>query len=31
MYPCAVTAIGQPDTLDPAGFRYEIDAREVGV
>jgi Transglutaminase-like superfamily len=31
MYPCALTATGQPDTLDPANFRYEINARELGV
>jgi len=29
MYPCAFTANGQPDTLDPARFRYEITSREV--
>jgi transglutaminase-like putative cysteine protease len=29
MYPCAITASGQPNTLDPAHFRYEIAAREI--
>lgn len=29
MYPCAFTATGQPDCLDPARFRYEITAREL--
>jgi hypothetical protein len=29
MYPCAFTAAGQPDTLDPAAFRYEIASREI--
>ncbi len=29
MYPCAFTANGQPDCLDPAHFRYEITSREV--
>jgi transglutaminase-like putative cysteine protease len=29
MYPCAFTAAGQPDTLDPARYRYEITAREL--
>jgi transglutaminase-like putative cysteine protease len=29
MYPCAFTATGEPNCLDPAGFRYEIAAREV--
>lgn len=29
MYPCAVTATGLPDCLDPAHFRYEIAAREL--
>ena len=31
MYPCAFTATGQPDCLDPAHFRYEITSREVTV
>ncbi|MCQ4162600.1 transglutaminase-like domain-containing protein [Roseomonas sp. GC11] len=29
MYPCAFTAAGQQDCLDPSRFRYEITAREV--
>ena len=29
MYPCAFTSAGQPDCLDPVGFRYEIHSREV--
>lgn len=29
MYPCAFTLAGQPDCLDPAGFRYEITSREL--
>jgi transglutaminase-like putative cysteine protease len=29
MYPCAITAEGQPDALDPATFRYEIQSREI--
>jgi transglutaminase-like putative cysteine protease len=29
MYPCAFTANGQPDCLDPARFHYEIVSREV--
>ncbi|MGI4977811.1 MAG: transglutaminase-like domain-containing protein [Janthinobacterium lividum] len=29
MYPCAFTSAGQPDCLDPAGFRYEITSREL--
>lgn len=29
MYPCVLTAIGQPDTLDAASFRYEITARDI--
>jgi transglutaminase-like putative cysteine protease len=29
MYPCAFTATGQPDCLDPAHYRYEITSREV--
>ena len=29
MYPCAFTAAGQPDCLDPAHFRYEIRSREL--
>jgi Transglutaminase-like superfamily len=29
MYPCAFTATGQPDCLDPAHFRYEITSREL--
>jgi transglutaminase-like putative cysteine protease len=29
MYPCAFTTNGQPDTLDPGRFRYEITSREV--
>jgi transglutaminase-like putative cysteine protease len=29
MYPCAITASGQPDALDPARFRYEIASREI--
>jgi transglutaminase-like putative cysteine protease len=29
MYPCAITANGQPDALDPEGFHYEIGSREV--
>ncbi len=29
MYPCAFTAAGQPDTLDPAAFHYEIASREI--
>jgi transglutaminase-like putative cysteine protease len=28
MYPCAFTAAGQPNTLDPARFRYEITSLE---
>ena len=31
MYPCALTTIGQPNTLDPGSFRYEITAREIAV
>ena len=31
MYPCAMTAEGQPDALDPARFRYEITSREISV
>ena len=31
MYPCAITATGQPDALDPVRFRYEISARELSV
>ncbi|WP_338664927.1 transglutaminase family protein [Pararoseomonas sp. SCSIO 73927] len=30
MYPCAMTAKGEPDCLDPAAFRYAIAAREIG-
>ncbi|MFC0410674.1 transglutaminase-like domain-containing protein [Roseomonas elaeocarpi] len=29
MYPCAFTAAGQPDCLDPAHFQYAITAREI--
>ncbi len=29
MYPCAITATGQPDALDPARFKYEITSREL--
>ncbi len=29
MYPCAFTANGQPNCLDPAHFRYEITSREI--
>ena len=29
MYPCAITATGQPDPLDPVHFHYEITAREI--
>lgn len=29
MYPCAFTAAGQPDCLDPAHFRYDIASREL--
>ncbi|MBV9750639.1 MAG: transglutaminase domain-containing protein [Acetobacteraceae bacterium] len=29
MYPCAFTADGQPNCLDPAHFRYEITSREI--
>jgi transglutaminase-like putative cysteine protease len=29
MYPCAFTSAGQPDCLDPAQFRYEINSREI--
>lgn len=29
MYPCAFTASGQPNCLDPARFRYQITARDV--
>jgi transglutaminase-like putative cysteine protease len=29
MYPCAITATGQADALDPARFQYQIIAREV--
>jgi transglutaminase-like putative cysteine protease len=29
MYPCAIAANGQPNALDPAGFHYEIAAREI--
>lgn len=29
MYPCAFTANGQPDCLDPVHFRYGIEAREI--
>jgi len=29
MYPCAFTASGQPNCLDPSHFRYEITAHEV--
>ena len=29
MYPCAFTATGQPNSLDPARFRYEITSREL--
>jgi transglutaminase-like putative cysteine protease len=31
MYPCAITATGQPDALDPAHFQYEITSRELSV
>jgi transglutaminase-like putative cysteine protease len=31
MYPCAFTAKGQLDALDPARFRYEITSREIPV
>lgn len=31
MYPCAFTETGQPDCLNPAGFRHEIAARESAV
>ncbi|MBP0495236.1 transglutaminase-like domain-containing protein [Pararoseomonas indoligenes] len=30
MYPCAMTAKGEPDCLDPAAFRYAIRSREIG-
>jgi transglutaminase-like putative cysteine protease len=30
MYPCAFTAAGQPDTLNPAAFAYDIASREIG-
>jgi transglutaminase-like putative cysteine protease len=29
MYPCAFTASGEANCLDPAGFRYDIAAREI--
>jgi hypothetical protein len=29
MYPCAITATGQPDALDPAKFQYEIISKEI--
>ncbi len=29
MYPCAFTATGQPNGLDPARFQYEITSREL--
>lgn len=29
MYPCAFTAAGQPDCLDPPRFQYEIASREM--
>jgi transglutaminase-like putative cysteine protease len=29
MYPCAITATGQPNALDPTRFRYEIRSREL--
>lgn len=29
MYPCAFTATGQPNALDPARFRYDIVSREI--
>ena len=29
LYPCAFTASGQPNSLDPSHFRYEITAREM--
>jgi hypothetical protein len=29
MYSCAFTGPGQPDTLDPAQYRYEITSREI--
>jgi transglutaminase-like putative cysteine protease len=29
MYPCAMTAKGQPNALDPARFKYEITSREI--
>jgi transglutaminase-like putative cysteine protease len=31
MYPCAITATGQPDALDPARFSYQITSREITV
>ena len=30
MYPCAITAAGQPNALDPARFRYEIHGARTG-
>jgi len=29
MYPCTFTGTGQPDTLDPARYHYEITSREI--
>jgi transglutaminase-like putative cysteine protease len=29
MYPCAFTALGQPNALEPALFKYEISSREI--
>jgi len=29
MYPVTFIAKGQPDSLDPASFRYEMTAREL--
>lgn len=31
MYPCAFTAAGQPNSLDPTRFRYEIMSREIAI
>ena len=31
MYPCAFTAAGQPNALDPTRFHYEIKSREIAV
>jgi transglutaminase-like putative cysteine protease len=29
MYPCAQTADGKPDSLDPQSFRYKMTSREI--